>query len=287
MRAPIVFDRNKYGRDLRVDACDVATLRNFITGPVEHRLRFHEVALLTGGSGTLDLDGTAVAISPNIVCFTRPGQVRRWRLLQPLRGDVVFFESAFLDDCLGAGRYVESLPAFGPARAPAAVTVAGPMFRQLARVARDMKDELWRLRDDSAHLLRAHLYRLLVEAHRHAGLAERPARASRHLVVQQRFARLLDERFRELRRVADYADRLGITADHLNDCVQRAIGTTASAAIQDRVYREARRMLLYSDLSAARIAADLDFSDASYFNRFFRRMASMTPREFRLQGRVP
>jgi AraC family transcriptional regulator, transcriptional activator of pobA len=40
-------------------------------------------------------------------------------------------------------------------------------------------------------------------------------------------------------------------------------------------------MLLYTDESAARVAASLGFDDPSYFSRFFRRETGQTPKEFR------
>ena len=45
-------------------------------------------------------------------------------------------------------------------------------------------------------------------------------------------------------------------------------------------------MLLESDLSAARIAVMCGFGSASYFNTFFRRLARLTPLQFRNSQRV-
>lgn len=42
-------------------------------------------------------------------------------------------------------------------------------------------------------------------------------------------------------------------------------------------------MLMESDLSVARIAHDVGFSDQSYFDRKFRSFFGKTPREFRMQ----
>ena len=78
-----------------------------------------------------------------------------------------------------------------------------------------------------------------------------------------------------------YADALGVTARHLNQCVRAATGLTASETIQRRLHLEARRLLLESTLSVGAIAEALDFSDTPYFVRFFKRHAALTPGEFR------
>ncbi|HEY1121221.1 MAG TPA: helix-turn-helix domain-containing protein, partial [Haloferula sp.] len=44
---------------------------------------------------------------------------------------------------------------------------------------------------------------------------------------------------------------------------------------------DAKRLLLYSELSVAEIGYRLGFKDPSYFGRFFRRYESRTPAEFR------
>ena len=64
-----------------------------------------------------------------------------------------------------------------------------------------------------------------------------------------------------------------------------AVHDAAKAAIQDRLAVEARRALLYSDDTAARVSYLLGFKDPSYFTRFFRRVTGRSPTAFRRQGR--
>ena len=78
--APIRFDRMKYGRPLLVDACEIAAIPGFITGPRAHRLHFYEIALLTEGRGRLALDDTLLELAPRRIFVTAPGEVRSWRL---------------------------------------------------------------------------------------------------------------------------------------------------------------------------------------------------------------
>jgi AraC-like DNA-binding protein len=44
---------------------------------------------------------------------------------------------------------------------------------------------------------------------------------------------------------------------------------------------EARRLLFHSELSVKEIAFELGFEDASYFNRFFKRLSEQTPAQYR------
>ncbi|HEY0299583.1 MAG TPA: AraC family transcriptional regulator [Arachidicoccus sp.] len=46
---------------------------------------------------------------------------------------------------------------------------------------------------------------------------------------------------------------------------------------------EAKRLLVNGDMTIAEIAANLNFEDNSYFNRFFKKYEGITPNDFRKQ----
>ena len=85
--------------------------------------------------------------------------------------------------------------------------------------------------------------------------------------------------------VADYTRELAVSPGHLNALCKRHLGRSAKAVIQDRLLTEARRLLLYSEDSAARIGHALGFEDPSYFTRFFHRTARRSPTAFRAEAR--
>ena len=76
--APIHFDRQKYGRPLRIDANELQLLHAFITAPRPHRLHFHEIVLLSGGRGAVEIDGARIEVRPTRVCFAEPSYFHRF-----------------------------------------------------------------------------------------------------------------------------------------------------------------------------------------------------------------
>ena len=90
-----------------------------------------------------------------------------------------------------------------------------------------------------------------------------------------------DERFAERQSVSDYAAALDITPVHLTRIARAATGKPASRLIEERLVREARRNLIYTNLSVATIAYTLGFSDPAYFSRIFTRCTGLAPRRFR------
>ncbi len=100
-------------------------------------------------------------------------------------------------------------------------------------------------------------------------------------LLLKKFQAKINECFRELREVGGYASLLHISAGHLSEVVKTQSGKPAIKHIHERVVLEARRLLFHTDNSLKEIAFDLGFSDASYFNRFFKRETGVTPAEYR------
>ncbi|MGY3560472.1 AraC-like DNA-binding protein [Bradyrhizobium sp. USDA 4463] len=99
----------------------------------------------------------------------------------------------------------------------------------------------------------------------------------------RRFEALLEQHHLERWTVADYADALAITPTHLNRITRAATGDTASHLILNRLVREARRNLVYTNLPVSTIAYALGFEDPAYFSRVYAAATGLSPRAFRAQ----
>ena len=95
------------------------------------------------------------------------------------------------------------------------------------------------------------------------------------------FQSKINESYRELREVGDYASLLNISPGHLSEVVKIQSGKPAIKHIHERLILEAQRLLFHTDHALKEIAFDLGFSDTSYFNRFFKRETGLTPSAYR------
>jgi AraC family transcriptional activator of pobA len=91
----------------------------------------------------------------------------------------------------------------------------------------------------------------------------------------------IEEHFREQHEVGAYADLLHISAGHLSEVVKAQSGKSAIKHLHERLVLEAKRLLFYTPQSLKELTFDLGFSDAPYFNRFFKRETGLTPAEYR------
>lgn len=107
--------------------------------------------------------------------------------------------------------------------------------------------------------------------------------------VVTQFIRLLNHQFPvdmplqpiALKKASDYADRIAVHVNHLNMAVQKATGKSTTTHISERLFAEAKSLLSYTDYSVAEIALGLGFEYQSYFNRFFKKYAGVTPLDYR------
>ena len=134
--------------------------------------------------------------------------------------------------------------------------------------------------------LRARMALLLVALHRAASeTADAEPMADPARRHAQLFRTLVDRKFRESRRIADYAAAIGISATHLNRVSRQVMGASALEVIERRIALEARRQLRFSDLSVKHIASDLGYEDPAYFTRFATRLLGMSPSAYREASR--
>lgn len=96
------------------------------------------------------------------------------------------------------------------------------------------------------------------------------------------FKRLVSNNFIEQKSVAFYAQQLNLTANYLNNRIKAHTGKTAKDHILERLLMEAKNMLLYTELDIAEVSFRLNFTEPSYFGKFFKKYTSQTPKDFRL-----
>lgn len=95
------------------------------------------------------------------------------------------------------------------------------------------------------------------------------------------FSWLVEQNFKKLHSVTDYANRIGISPKSLTKHFQKIGIQTPSDYIKNRIVLEAKRQLLYSTDAVKHIAYDLGFNDPAYFSRFFTKATGKSPLQFK------
>lgn len=107
---------------------------------------------------------------------------------------------------------------------------------------------------------------------------------SRQEEVFNRFLELVNKYAVHERSCTFYADRLCLTSRYLSTLVRQASGRTVMDWVNEAVMQEAKLMLYHTDKLVYQIADELNFPNASFFCKYFRRMTGMTPKDYRQEN---
>lgn len=99
-----------------------------------------------------------------------------------------------------------------------------------------------------------------------------------------RYRAQVEDHFRDQKSLAFYARQIGVSTQRLNAACKGRAGRTASEVLYDRILVEAKRCLLYTEMTVAEIGHSLGYDDPAYFNRFFSQRVGKPPGTFRAEA---
>lgn len=111
-------------------------------------------------------------------------------------------------------------------------------------------------------------------------MSEEKKPLSRQEDILDRFIDLVNEYAIKERKIPFYADKLCLTPHYLSSIIQHTSHQTIMDWINRAVIQEAQLLLLHSDLQITQIADHLNFPNASFFCKYFRRLTGMSPGEY-------
>jgi AraC family transcriptional activator of pobA len=240
---------------------------------VHRHARLHQVLLIERGGGEATLDGRVVQLKPMQIVNVPVGHVHGFSFEPGTQGWVLTIAAEILDEALLAAEGLRGV------LSRSAVVRGTPQIRATMKqifaehAARDF---------GRAHVLRA-LSAAMIGLVARALTGESGGAGNAETNLFRRFESLLEQRHLERWTVADYAKALAITPTHLNRITRAATGDTASHLILNRLIREARRNLVYTNLPVSTIAYALGFEDPAYFSRVYAAATGLSPRAFRAQ----
>ncbi|MGP3972334.1 helix-turn-helix transcriptional regulator [Streptomyces sp. 6N223] len=212
---------------------------------------------LYGYTGELEVGGAVIPIAPGRVSLVPPATATRYRY----HGESVhLFAHIHLPDAAPSGAV--ELPAMLDCGADL------PRIRDRFQTALDSHARL-------PHLARAELWSLLCQL---AGrqVSRYDDALGLHPAVRAAVARI-ETRLRGPLGVADLAEAVGLSHNHLGRLFRAQLGTTVVAYIRERRMARAHHLLTRTSLSVKAVASMVGFRDLQSFNKAFRRAYGIPP----------
>jgi AraC family transcriptional regulator, transcriptional activator of pobA len=246
---------------------------------IPHRHDFYHLFWIESGNGTFVSDGRSYPLTRGSLIFVSPGQVHAWKCNDTLKGYVLCFEPASLFSGNDRPyRLLHDLAQFSATtKDRATFQVAGSTYRILRVAFKNLADEFHGSAEFRCDMVRSQITALLIRLHRLCLSTPSVEVQGYSTQLTNRFLSLLEKEAGKLQRTRYYTSALSVSPRVLVDAVLAETGKSPSAWIRDRTLLEARRLLIYTDLTISEIAYRLNFRNVSYFVRFYRRLAGVPP----------
>ncbi|KIO78277.1 AraC family transcriptional regulator [Pedobacter lusitanus] len=248
------------------------------------RRKFYSIILLTAGNVEEVIGHQKYHFGPQSMYFIPENQIHSiesWS--EDVQGFLCMFDADYFLLCIKHQITLNQFPFFQLDKVP---------YVDLSERETGMMQHLfWKLNSEKCQkktfnddlLVRMFLNIILLEAeriHNHTTLAE-PFNLSRKEQLVAQFQLLVNQHFLEKKQVKEYAGMLNVHPHYLNDVVKEVSGFSASYFIQKQLIQEAKSRLMQTNDTVSMIATELNFTDDSYFGRFFKKMTGLTPLHYR------
>lgn len=248
---------------------------------IPHRHNFYEICIFFEGNGYHEIDFKKFEVQNNSLHFISPGQVHLVSMKGRCQGYIMAFTREFVEMGPHKKDSLVKLPYFSELSRPF-LNLQTEHFKHLTKILKQIKKEYIHLQPESGEVIRHYLNIFLLkskmfyrkENQDKPGKPERPH-------IYHNFKALLELNFHSNQKVQDYANLLGISPTRLNREVKKSCGLNASELILDRITLEAKRLLVFSDLTNKEIAYQLGYKEPSYFSRIFKKKTNYAPSDFR------
>lgn len=248
-----------------------------------HSHSFYQIIWFISGNGKHYVDFNEYEVKENSLFFVSKGQIHHFDN-NIYEGWVIHFNESFIADDENYVNIFLNHNIFHSFEKEPFFKINETDTKELCNIVNLMHSEIWTpSRFAHVEYLKHLLHLFLIVTQRFGvrrdcdGLSmNNPSHT--HFV---KFRKLLEENYRKLHTVSEYAELLNISSKTLTNCTKEISQQTPLEIINDRILLEARRLLAYSDKNVNEIGFALGFEDPSYFAKFFKRQMKMLPRDFR------
>lgn len=248
-----------------------------------HKHNFYHMVYFTAGGGSQTIDFQKFTVKPQQVYFMIPGQVHQWNFEGNVEGYVVNFSNTFFQSFLLQADYIDAFPFFSGNTTDAVIDIPSNLQAQVWNLFEKLLRENEERLKSAPEMIRILLLEFFILVSRQSNAITPKEASTYNITLLRNFRHLIDKNYLTLRLPKEYAKLLYITPNHLNALCQDLLGIPAGEVIRGRVTLEAKRLLVDPELSISEIAGKLNFADNSYFTKFFKKEAGITPEEFRKQ----
>lgn len=106
-------------------------------------------------------------------------------------------------------------------------------------------------------------------------------RYSRNQEIVKELVRFVIQYYKTERNVSFYAEKMHLSPQHLSTTIKKITGKTLTDIISSFIIHDAQAKLRSTEMTIQEIAYSLNFTDISFFGKYFKRYTGMSPKRYR------
>ncbi|MBA4167790.1 MAG: helix-turn-helix transcriptional regulator [Chitinophagaceae bacterium] len=277
------FGYNNLNKPDRIEGFELYSSEGLIGSVGPLKSAFYRVSVTVQGTLDMQIGLDDYRHQPRTISLTCPNQIfAKNNISADAFGYYMLFSSEFLNGLIPPVSVAEEFPFFDLSGTPV-FRLTEEELNNIVQLIFKINDELKHQETGRVRAVKMYLYLILLEAKRSYEKQQLHLEVSRqdNFALVTRFRKLVSRHFLTRRGVAEYAQILAVSPNHLNRVVKAVTARTASDTIREMLVLEAKSLLKHTDSTIAEIAYQLDFSNPASFNRFFKAGAKETPLTYR------
>ncbi|MBS7233380.1 helix-turn-helix domain-containing protein [Flavobacterium psychroterrae] len=251
---------------------------------VPHRHNFYEILWFPKADGMHFIDDATFKMTGNDLFLISEGQMHYYQNVGEIQGYMLVIKDVFWEDAQSINNFKTSL--FNHLLINVHLKLSDERAADITDLLNNILKEY--KRPDymgKAELMTSYLKILLI---RISNFQQDIAMPSSHAnnndyILFQRFIDLLEQKFTSHHEVAFYANELNISTRKLADICRLYNSRNPKELIDNRILIAAKRQLQFDSTLIKEISASLNFSDQYQFSKFFKKLAGISPVEYRVQ----
>ena len=249
-----------------------------------HRTDFYGLVFIENGNGKICINNNCYEFESNILIFTSPGQTITATINNVSNGYLIFFMPEFLN--ILQPETIEKLFLFFKLNSIDVLRVKddnGPFKTQF----RNMNTEYYYKDLEYMNIIRSYMLVLLNLINRHHLKTTTNVynHTNKNYFLTSAFESLVLQNMLERKTIKYLAEKLSVSPKHLIKIIKSTTGKTPSEFSTQIFMQEAKKLLLYSNLTVNEVAYSLNFKDLSYFNKVFKKFFNVSPPTFKKRGK--
>lgn len=276
-------DSAESGNDYAIKDLENIYSQPYLESEKPHRHDYYSIIFVEEGTGIHYIDFNEYTVDDKMIFFLTPGQMHQLIFLKQPRGRAILFNETFMLKNAISDSLINDIYLFDRHGETPPMKLEENRFLQFSDLLRQMDETMAGISSYKSEALGSLIKLFLIHSNNNCKLNSLTqsdlTKGGKHLL--RPFKDLLDKQFSQKHMVNDYADQLAVTADYLNKVLKNLTGISAKEHIQNKLIIEAKRLLIFSNISNKELSYEIGFEETAHFNNFFKKMTGLTPTEFK------